>query len=111
MFGCSAKRITDNQAAQIAEYFIIEQGYTNLPVKMDSTRIVPNFGEETMAKSGIIALRYNTLKPNAIFKRYKMGKWTFGFQSVQDSSRYRIVKLKENGKKIWIDHQDVKMLN
>lgn len=107
--GCSANRISEEQAIRIAENFVVQHGYTDSGIKIDTSQIVANFGEVHMSKEGILKLRYNTLEPKVAFKSKKMGRWTFGFRTTIDSSRYRVVKLRGSGKKIWIDHQDVKV--
>lgn len=108
LLGCSASKIPQEQAVQIAENFIKQHGYTDAEVKIDTNLIVANIGEAHMTKVEILKLRYNTLEPKMVFKSKSMGRWTFGFRITADSSRYRIVKLRGSGKKIWIDHQDVK---
>ncbi len=109
LIGCSAHKISEEQAVRIAENFIKQHGYTDTEVKIDTNLIVANFGETHMSKDEILRLRFNTLEPKIVFKSKRMGRWTFGFRSTIDSSRYRIVMLRGSGKKIWIDHQDVKI--
>lgn len=107
LIGCSANKVSEEQAVRITENFIVHQGYTDAKIEIDTSLIVPDFREIHMSKSEILKLRFNTLEPNAVFKTKRMGRWTFGFRNTVDSSRYRVVKLRGDGKKIWIDHQDV----
>ncbi|MDC6367170.1 MULTISPECIES: hypothetical protein [Flavobacteriaceae] len=106
---CSTNKISEEQAIRIAEKFIVQNGYTNSEIKIDTNQIAADFGETQMSKDRILELRYNTLEPHVSFKSKKMGKWTFGFRNSRDSSRYQLVKLSGNGKKIWVVHQDVKV--
>lgn len=109
LISCGTSRLTENEAIRLAEKYVVEQGYTDKKVQIDPEKIEPDFVEQVMLPSGILQMRYNTLKPDAVFNNKGGRIWTVGFQSTQDSTRFRIVRIYRNGKRIEMEHQDLKL--
>ena len=109
LISCGTARLSEIQAIQLAENYVQEQGYTNKDVQKDSTTFDIGFTEQLMDLEGIQSMRFNTLKPKAAFHGKTFGKWTVGFRLIQDSTRFRVVNVSRNGKKIYLEHQDVKL--
>lgn len=97
---CGTARLTKNDAVILAEKYILEQGFTNKKVQIDSTKVEPDFVEQIASRNGIISLRYNTLKPKAAFYSKGLRRWTVGFQMKLDTTRFRILRIYRNGKRI-----------
>ena len=107
---CGTARLTENEAILLAEKYILEQGFTDKKVQIDSTKVDPDYVEQIMSRKGILNMRYNTLKPKAVFHSKGLRRWTVGFQNKQDTTRFRILRIYRNGKKIQMEHQDLKLM-
>ena len=106
---CGTSRLTENEAIRLAEKYVVEQGYTNRKVQIDTSKIEPDLVEQVMSSNGILQMRYNTLKPKAVFNSKGQRKWTVGFQNTQDSTRFSLVRIYRNGKRIEMEHQELKL--
>ncbi len=106
---CGTSKLSENQAKELAENYIVKQGYMDKPVKVDSMDIKPDIVEKMIARKNVINLRRNTLKPDAVFASKGLRRWTVGFQNNRDSTRLRIVRIYQNGKRIEMEHQDLKI--
>lgn len=102
---CGTSRLSENEAIHIAEKYVLEHGYTNKKITIDSIGL--NLKTIDAKKNKKIDSRYNTLKPKAKFYSKGLRRWTVGFQTVRDSTRYRIVRIYKNGKIINMEHQDL----
>ena len=110
MISCGTARLTEIEAIKLAEKYVLENGYTDNELQIDSTIIQPDITEQVMDKKGVIQLRRNTLKPKAVFESKGLRRWTVGFQSIKDSTRFRIIRIYGNGKRIEMEHQDLKLV-
>lgn len=108
---CGTAQLSEKQAIELAENYVLKQGYTNSDLKIDSTSIQPDFTEQVMTRKGIIKLRYNSLKPQAAFQKKGLTKWTVGFQNTEDSTHFRMVQFSRKGKKIKMVHQSLKLID
>jgi len=109
LISCGTSRLTENEAIRLAEKYVAEQGYTDKKIQIDTAKIEPDIVEQVMLPSGILQMRYNTLKPKAVFNSKGQRKWTVGFQNTRDSTRFRIVRIYRNGKRIEMEHQDLQV--
>lgn len=109
--------ITEDQAIQIAEKFVIDNGYTDLPP--DSSRIRKElFDNLANGRDEVLKRRHNQLNKKAycIYDHYD--RWCIGFvysnynTRSQDSNlnkvsfRGKILYVWKNGLAIWFEHKD-----
>jgi hypothetical protein len=105
------KKLTEAEAISLAEEFIKNNGYTDLPPTADRTKISHETVEfddmETMLKN-----RHNTLQRKAfgvLFKgRGGSTGWTIVFQFTHDNTRTgRAVTMDLYGDKLLVEHKDI----
>ena len=108
---CGTSRLSEKQAMELAERYVLEQGYTDKKAQVDSMNIVPDIVKKMVSRKNAIELRRNTLKPEAVFVSRGLRRWTVGFKSNLDSTRYRIVRIYRNGKIVEMEHQDLKIMS
>ena len=90
---CGTYQLSEKDAVELAEKYVLENGYTESSTS-DSVQVdYP---------------RIHLLKPKAVFHKKGLRKWTVGFQNAHDTSRFKIVWIYRNGKKIKMVHQDLK---
>lgn len=108
--------ITKEEAIQLAEQFIIDNGYTNLPA--DKSKLsFELFDQNKINVDSILKHRYNTLKPKAFCISEDKDLWNVGFlsnkvdlnrlDSIQRQSNLsgRAVIVMKDGKAIRIAHK------
>ena len=105
------KVLTKKQAIELAEKFISENGYTNLPEEKVKKILDGESFELSGSRKSAIEMRKNTLRPNAIgIKSGQRGEpkgWSVAFDYVEfDSSACRVVTLNEDGTNLLMQHQD-----
>jgi hypothetical protein len=118
--GCSTRKITQQQAIEIAEQYVLTRGYTTVKVNLDSVRSSYDIMEVLgMSKEQIAEMRYNSLLPKA-YKAYKhWGKWHVVFISnmtakynlpERDYDVGRIVSMAKRGRRIYILHEEEEII-
>ena len=107
--------LTKEQAIELAEQFIIDNGYTNLPV--NKTKLNYELLDEKKLNS-LLARRNNTLYKKAFCTSENENRWDVGFLSTSidlkklDSTKRetdlagRAVIVMKNGKEIRIAHKE-----
>ena len=90
--GCGASRLSKSEAIYLAEKYVLENGYTDDKASIDSNNIITHV---------------NILESKAAFYSKGLRQWNVGFRIVGDSTRYKILRIYRNGKKIRMDHQDL----
>jgi hypothetical protein len=109
--------LTKDQAIKLAEQFIVDNGYTNLPA--DKSKLSYElFDMYENNVDSILKRRYNTLQPKAFCYSEDKDRWHIGFLSVgvnlntldslqlQTDLQGRAVIVMKNGKGIRIAHKD-----
>ena len=113
----SQERITKEEAIKRAEDFVIEHGYAQKKLDIDSTKTYYDINEFYLSTEQIVELRHNSLIPEAIYaKKYGLNNWLVGFEFKNwpdsylslDTTRKEIcaVIISGNGKKIEKAHQN-----
>ena len=110
-------RMTKEHAVKLAEQFIIDNGYTNLPA--DKSKLSYElFDQYENNVDSILKRRHNTLQPKAFCISEDKDRWDVGFlstsinlsklDSIQRQSNLsgRAVIVMKNGKEIRIAHKD-----
>lgn len=110
-------QITKEQAVKLAEQFIIDNGYTNLPV--DKSKLSYElFDQYENNVDSILKRRHNTLQPKAFCISEDKDRWDVGFLSTgvdlskldsiqrQTNLSGRAVIVMKDGKEIRIAHKD-----
>ena len=109
--------LTKDQAIELAEQFVADNGYTNLPAEK-SKLSYELFDESTGNADSILKYRYNTLQPKAFCIHEGTDRWDIGFLSVsvdltkldsvqrQTNLSGRAVIVSKNGKEIKMAHKD-----
>src|SRR5262245_53743607 len=64
------KKLTEAEAIQVAEKFIADNGYTDLPPIADETKITYETVERASSTDELLKQRYNTLERRAYGLRY-----------------------------------------
>ncbi|WP_298794010.1 hypothetical protein [uncultured Allomuricauda sp.] len=106
--GCGTSKLSEKEVIGLAEKYVFENGYTDQEIRMDSDMIQLDITERIVSKETAIELRKNTLEPKATFYSKGLRRWTVGFRTTRDSTRFRILRVYRNGKKILMEHQDMK---
>jgi hypothetical protein len=111
---CVKSDLTQEQAVHLAEQFVIDNGYTNLPA--DKSKLIFELFDETNVDTLIIH-RHNILQPKAFCISEDKDKWDVGFLYVNidikklDSVQLqtdlpgRAVIVMKNGKEIRMAHK------
>jgi hypothetical protein len=119
------RKITASEAIQLAEQFIIDNGYTDLPAAKDKKKIVPESVNPMTGEWGM-QMRHDSLQRKAY--GYSQGNrtakdWTIVFKckyKKEDAeiipdyearlrTAGRAVTMDAYGKKIKMEHQDIKL--
>ncbi len=109
--GCASapKGLTQSEAVQLAETFIIENGYTDLPAT--TGKLVPESLQfEWDNKDAVVQDRHDMLERKAVDSGGgKDTGWSVVFRYAHnpDKNRGRVVTLNSDGSNIRIQHQDV----
>lgn len=117
-FSCKTNnQLTEKQAVKVAEQFIIDNGYTNMPANK-SKLSYELYDQLENNMDSILNQRYNILQPKAFCISEDEDKWNVGFLSVgvnlnkldsmeqnDDVSGQAVIVMKE-GKEIRIAHKD-----
>ncbi|GJJ05233.1 hypothetical protein RugamoR64_57710 [Duganella rhizosphaerae] len=109
----AAETMTMGAAVKLAEVFVAENGYTDLP-ESDVKQALDNESIEwTFARKELLKQRRNTLLPTAIGAKYsrKNGQagWSVAFDYTSQRGNpgsCRVVTMKSNGREIRIEHVD-----
>ena len=81
------KELTAPEAVLLAECFIIENGYTDLPPSKDASKIMPESVHPLTDESGM-ASRHNSLERNAYGYFQKQSGWTVVFRYKGNSEAF-----------------------
>lgn len=112
----NTKEISKNKAIQIAEKFIVENGYTEHPA--DKLKIEYELFDQYMNIDSILYFRHNTLYKNAYYTSQDEENWHIGFLSSKvdlskiDDEKFshelvgRIVIVSKDGNQVKIEHKD-----
>ena len=113
----TADQMTKEQAVKLAEQFIIDNGYTNLPA--DKSKLSYElFDQYENNVDSILKRRHNTLQPKAFCISEDKDRWDVGFLSTgvdlskldsiqrQTNLSGRVVIVMKDGKEIRIAHKD-----
>ena len=106
----SKEAITKDEAIRIAEQFIKDQGYTDVPTTLSKDQIVFESLEWTSDVNEILKMRRESLKPKAMEAIINESQWLVTFEYAKastDSSSGRAVKMSLAGKKIRVMHEDL----
>jgi hypothetical protein len=104
------KTLSESEAIKMAEQFVIEQGYTDLPPTEQKSRLRPEAVNGGIDVSSL-DLRRNTLEGLAygvLKEKGKNGHWVVVFRYTAElpSNRARAVSVDPSGKDVRIWHQD-----
>ncbi|MYM26435.1 hypothetical protein GTP46_27790 [Duganella sp. FT135W] len=105
--------IAVERAVRIAEHFVAENGYTNLPESRVKEVLDNEAIEWRPGRSERLAQRYNTLRPKTIGakKARKNGTpgWSVAFDYMSptgNSNECRVVTMDANGRDVRVEHVD-----
>ncbi|WP_147328224.1 MULTISPECIES: hypothetical protein [unclassified Duganella] len=109
----AAETITIEAAVKLAEVFVAENGYTELPESGVKQALDHESIEWTYARKELLKQRRNTLLPAAIGAKYsrKNGQagWSVAFDYTNQRGNpgsCRVVTMESNGREIRIEHVD-----
>jgi hypothetical protein len=105
--------ISKESAVVLAEKFVAENGYTNLPAENVKPELDPESIEWNTTREKILEFRFNTLKPRAIgIKReHRNGPdgWSVAFDYTSpppvEPGICRVVTMKEDGSDLHMQHK------
>jgi hypothetical protein len=110
----SGQPLSMKEAVTLAEKFIAENGYTNLPPSKLKAKLDLEFISAATSHSEVIKERFNKLLPKAI-GAYSGGKvtssgWSVAFDyrgtTPSDTAPCRVVTMASDGSNIKIQHQE-----
>jgi hypothetical protein len=116
IFAQTKQKLTESEAAQRFEAFVIKNGYTDLPPTQDKSKLVPEPVEGAVGDESIKRNRYNTLerKPIEIWKGNRLFEdgWSAIFlykQPCRDCPKNsaRLIYMDAYGENIKVEHQDI----
>ncbi len=111
----SIQNLTKNQAIEIAENYVIEQGYSDKKIDLKKTEINYDILEQHHTPEKVAEVRHNLLSSQAVYS-YKADKgWIIGFlyknekfNETRDGIRFgKGVWISENGKAIKMFHENI----
>jgi hypothetical protein len=119
----AAQSLTKWQAVTLAESFIADNGYTNLPperlkpqLDMESIEWAAMVGDGSQAdtRKQILKMRFNSLRPKAIGVRrgeeQGKGQWSVAFDFIDSEARAekvcRVVTMDLDGTHLRVEHKD-----
>lgn len=107
-----ARDITQTEAVRLAELFIAENGYTNVPAAQIKHHLDFEGHDWNTERKALVQARFDTLKGEAIGVTTRPGdkttRWSVAFDYVESGSseRCRVVTISADGKAIRLQHQD-----
>lgn len=108
-----ADALTKSAAVTLAEKFVAENGYTDLPGGEAKRKLDPESLERSDSREAVLAGRFNTLERSAIGikgeARSKTDGWSVAFDYVGggvSSSTCRVVTMDRDGTNIRMQHVD-----
>ncbi len=111
----SIQNLSKNQAIDIAENYVIEQGYSNKKIHLNKTKIDPDILDQYQTPEKIRELRYNLLNPKAVYSKKTENGWIIGFgytkpvknEFSKKTKEGKGVMISENGKKVKMFHENI----
>lgn len=113
---CAAtQNLTKNQAIEIAESYVIEQGYCDKKIDLKKTEIDADILDQYQTPEKVAELRYNLLNPKSAYSKKAEHGWIIGFEykneklnEMHDGIRFgKGVWISENGKEIKMFHENI----
>ncbi|MCH4554119.1 hypothetical protein [Aestuariibaculum lutulentum] len=112
----STQNLTKNQAIEIAESYVIEQGYSDKIIDLKKTKIDSDILDQYQTPEKIAELRHNLLNSKAVYSKKTENGWIIGFEyknekfnEIQDGIRFgKGVLILENGKEIKMFHENIR---
>lgn len=98
--------LDEQTAIQVAEKFIADNGYTDLPPMSDTSKLTPESIEWQHGVDQILQSRHNTLERKALsFSDDRYGKkgWTIGFRYKGATEGVGRVSIEEHGRAVTMD--------
>jgi hypothetical protein len=103
----SPQSLSRDEAAELAERFVRENGYTNAPQSEVRSRLNYESIERADNRAELLKSRWNTLSPKAIGIKATADGWGVAFDYVADHPGIcRVVTMKVNGADIRMQHED-----
>src|SRR5690606_30227801 len=97
----STQNLTENQAIEIAESYVIEQGYSDKKIDLKKTEIDSDILDQYQTPEKVAELRHNLLNSKAVYSKKTDNGWIIGFEykyekfnEIQNGIRF--------GKGVWI---------
>ena len=111
----STQNLTENQAIEIAESYVIEQGYSNKKINLKKTKIDSDILDQYKTLEKVAELRHNLLNSKAIYSKKTENGWIIVFEyknekfnEIQNEIRFgKSVLISENGKEIKMFHENI----
>ncbi len=111
----STQNLTKNQIIEIAQKYMIEQGYAEKKLDLNKTRIDSDILDQYRTTKEIIESRYNLLNSKAVFLKKIENGWSIGFEYKNEKfnrieNGIRVGKglwISENGKEIRMFHENI----
>ncbi len=106
-FGCFANTIDMEDAIEIAEKFIKENGYTNATKASFANPLVLESIERTSDRDALLKQRFNSLKSKALGAKKNHESWLVAFDYAEFEAKKlcRVVVLNLDGSEPYIEHQ------
>ncbi len=111
----STQNLLKNQVIEIAENYVIEQGYSDKKIDFNTINIDYDILDQYNTPEKIASLRYNTLNSKAVYSKKVENGWIIGFEyknekynEVQNGIRFgKGLWISENGKEIRMFHENI----
>ena len=111
----STHNLTKVKAMEIAENFIMEQGYSDKKLDLNKTKIDSDILDQYQEPEKIIELRHNLLNSKAVYSKKLESGWIIEFEYKQTETSVLSQKtregkgilISENGKKINMFHENI----
>jgi len=108
----STQYLNKNKAIEIAERYILEQGYAEKKLNLKKTKIDADILDQYQTLEKIAELRHNLLYGKAVYSKQNGKIWVIGFKYKKDKSSKKPkegkgILISENGKKIQMFHENI----
>lgn len=111
----STQNMTEIRAFEIAENYVMEQGYSDKKMDLNKTKINFDVLDQYRTPEQVIEWRHNLLKPRAVYSNKVENGWIIGFEyknekfnKIHEGIRFgKGVWVSENGKEIFMFHENI----
>ena len=111
--GCaSTQNLTNDQAIDIAEKYVVEQCYSDEIINLEKIKIDPDILDQYQTPEKVSELRHNLLDSKSVYSKKVEHGWIIGFK-YKDEKFNEIINVIRFGKGVWVSEngKEIKMFH